>query len=92
MSDGDEIDRGVRELVAYHRGLPAEASPIAASLADEMPLAVGGVGLDSIALVELLLDCEQRFGLRSTAELLAGPPLTVGDLVAHVRSCRAGGA
>jgi hypothetical protein len=69
------------------RDLLLARSPLArgAGLADDLPLGPGGLGLDSIALAELLLECEARFGLATAAELLAGPPLTVGRLVAHVR-------
>jgi acyl carrier protein len=42
--------------------------------------------MDSIALVELLLDCEERFGIPRPVELLEGEPLTVGRLVTHVRA------
>ena len=71
------------------RDLLLARSPLArrdAGLADDVPLGAGGLGLDSIALAELLLECEARFGLATAAELLAGPPLTVGRLVAHVRA------
>jgi hypothetical protein len=37
-------------------------------------------------LVELLLDCERRLGPLNVAELLEGPPLTVGLLVARARA------
>lgn len=72
--------------VSIHALLLAR-SPLAqgAVLADDLPLGPGGLGLDSIALAELLLECEARFGLATAAELLAGPPLTVGRLVTHVR-------
>lgn len=75
-----DIEETVRDLVRAR-------SPLArahAELADDLRLGAGGLGMDSIALVELLLDCEQRFGM-SPADLLDGPPLTVGRLVAHVR-------
>jgi acyl carrier protein len=55
-------------------------------LPDDLPLGPGGLGLDSIALVELLLDCERRFGIPRPGDLLEGPPLTVGILVSHVRA------
>jgi acyl carrier protein len=60
--------------------------PLAGSgpLPDDLRLGAGGLGLDSIAMVELLLECEQRFGV-PTAELLEGAPLTVGLLLARVR-------
>ena len=54
------------------------------ALADDPRLGAGGLGLDSIAMVELLLDCERRFGVPVTG-LLEGPPLTVGRLISHVR-------
>lgn len=57
-----------------------------AGLHDDLLLGPGGLGMDSIALVELLLDCEQRFGIPRPAELLEGEPLTVGRLIAHVRA------
>lgn len=64
-------------------------SPLAAGHAElpaELPLGAGGLGLDSIAVVELLLACERRFGVAPGGELLAGPPLTVGGLLAHLRA------
>jgi acyl carrier protein len=59
-------------------------------LPDDLPLGEGGLGLDSIGLVELLLECEQRFRLPPLLTLLDGPPLTVGLLADHVRAsaCR----
>jgi acyl carrier protein len=71
------------------RELLRAVSPVAAgssALPAELPLGAGGLGLDSIAAVELLLACERRFGVPLAADLLAGPPLTVGRLVAHLRS------
>ena len=53
-------------------------------LPDDLPLGEGGLGLDSIALVELLLECEQRFCLAPPLTLLDGPPLTVGLLAEAV--------
>lgn len=75
------------DLAAPVHDLLRARSPLARrseGLADDLPLGPGGLGLDSIALAELLLECEARFGLATAAELLAGPPLTVGRLVAHV--------
>jgi acyl carrier protein len=83
MRTGTDIGDEVRALLR-------ERSPIVSSgangtLADELRLGTGGLGLDSIAMVELLLDCEQRFGIQ-TADLLEGAPLTVGRLIAHLRA------
>lgn len=64
-------------------------APLAQGLAElpgDLRLGPGGLGLDSIDLVELLLDCEQRFGIPRPAGLLEGEPLTVGRLVDHVRA------
>jgi len=81
-----DIDEAVRDLVRSRAPL-ARAQ---AELADDLRLGPGGLGMDSIAMVELLLDCEQRFGFRAGSwrpgELLEGPPLTVGRLAAHVRA------
>lgn len=70
-----ELLRAHSPLAASHAALPAE-----------LPLGAGGLGLDSIAVVELLLACERRFGIAPSTELLAGPPLTVAGLLAHLRA------
>jgi len=62
-------------------------APLAGSgaLPEDLRLGAGGLGLDSIAMVELLLDCERRFGISATG-LLEGPVITVGRLIAHARA------
>ncbi|HEV2844085.1 MAG TPA: phosphopantetheine-binding protein [Thermoanaerobaculia bacterium] len=72
----------VRDLLRARAPLARDRS----DLPDGLPLGPGGLGLDSIALVELLLDCERRFGIPRPVDLLEGPPLTVGLLVSHVRA------
>ncbi len=79
---GPSIEEAVRELLRSRAPLARER----AELPDDLRLGSGGLGLDSIALVELLLDCEQRFGIPRPVELLEGEPLTVGRLVTHVRA------
>ncbi len=79
MQTGTRIEDAVADLLRSR-------SPLAGSgpLPDDLRLGAGGLGLDSIAMVEVLLDCERRFGVPA-AELLEGAPLTVGRLIAHVR-------
>ena len=72
----------VRRLAATRAGvaLPHDA--------DELPLGSGGLGFDSVRLVELLLDCERELGLAFEPELLADPGLSIDKLAAHVaRTC-----
>jgi hypothetical protein len=81
-SDLAALDPALRELLAARSPLVSATSP----LPHDLPLGAGGLGLDSIALAELVLECEERFGLASAAEILAGPPLTVGGLAAALRA------
>jgi acyl carrier protein len=74
----DDVRAGVYAILeARNRGL---------KLRIDTPLGSGGLGLDSIALVEVLLQCEDRFGVDVTAEALAQSPLTVGLLVEKIRA------
>jgi len=86
MAPGREVEEAVRELLRTWAPVGTGGSQPTAELA----LGASGLGLDSIALVELLLECERRFDMPDPAELLAGPPLTVGGLVASVRGLRRG--
>ena len=74
----DEIRDFLRALVPLAREL--------GDLPDTLQLGAGGLGLDSIALVELLLECEERFHLPPSLPLLDGPPLTIGLLADHARA------
>jgi hypothetical protein len=84
MQAETEIEEALWELLRARSPLAAEGALLTGS-PDDLPLGAGGLGLDSIAMVELLLDCEARFGGRAT-DLLAGEPLTVGRLIAHLRA------
>lgn len=77
MSATQTIDEVVREIV---RG---RASGVVADdeLAGDLPL--GDLGLDSIAMAEVLLDCQERFGVR-TVDLLEGETLTLRRLVTYL--------
>jgi acyl carrier protein len=83
------IEESVLDLLRARSPL-AERLARGTGLSADLPLGTGGLGLDSIALVELLLEVEQRFALAAAAELLAGPPLTVGLLLAHLRGAAGG--
>ena len=78
MSATGPIDVIVQDIVR------ARASRIGAG--SELPgdVALGeGLGLDSIAIAEVLLDCEHRFGV-SVIALLDEEPLTLTRLVTYL--------
>jgi acyl carrier protein len=50
-------------------------------LSSDLPLGASGLGLDSIAMVEVLLECEELFGVAIAGDALALPSLTVGSLI-----------
>jgi|GEM_PF-6956959 len=78
MSSRLVIGHAVRALLC------ARGAAYLPQAADEMPLGSGGLGLDSIAMAEVLIECGRRFGVPVPAELLAEEPLTVGRLVDHL--------
>ncbi|MEO8383153.1 MAG: phosphopantetheine-binding protein [Acidobacteriota bacterium] len=49
-------------------------------------LGAEGMGLDSIALVEVLLECEEHFGVTLAADMLSAGRITAGSLIARVRA------
>ena len=77
MTDARLLRAAVRRLVAARAGvaLPDDA--------DALALGRGGLGFDSVRLVELLLDCERELGLTFDPELLADPGLSIERLAAH---------
>lgn len=79
MSATISIDNIVQDIVR------ARASRMTAggAFSRDVPLGADGIGLDSIAIAEVLLDCEHRFGV-SVIALLEGEPLTLTRLVAHL--------
>jgi acyl carrier protein len=54
-----------------------------ASLDEDLPLGANGLGLDSIAIAEVLLACEERFGI-SCGPLLESDGLTIARLAQHL--------
>jgi acyl carrier protein len=49
-------------------------------LPDDLRLGGQGLGLDSVSIVELMLDCEEALAISFAADLFDGP-MTVGRLV-----------
>jgi acyl carrier protein len=82
----DLTDRAAlrRELALMIASCTA-APPSDAELHDELPLGAEGIGLDSIAIVELLVACEHRWATSLPAELLEQVPLTIGTLLDYLQ-------
>jgi acyl carrier protein len=59
------------------------------ALADDMEILDGGLRLDSINYAELLLECEEAFGMAFPEEWTKRNQLTVGELVSFVRGSAA---
>jgi acyl carrier protein len=74
MSVEDEIRAILRE-----RNAVTDITP-------DTPLGSEGLALDSIAIVEVLLECEKHFGVVMAGDLLAGETLTVGHLIETTRA------
>jgi hypothetical protein len=59
---------------------------VAEPLSEHASLGEGGLGLDSIERVELVIECEERAGLPTSEAvgLLEGGPVTLGRLIDHL--------
>ncbi|HKR67112.1 MAG TPA: acyl carrier protein [Thermoanaerobaculia bacterium] len=69
------------------RDLIQRRAPHLAGIAsNDVALGADGLGLDSIAIAEVLVDCERHFGVRVTDLLLEGGPVTVARIVQRVAS------
>lgn len=75
MSSRPELIAAITEIIATRSPNVSGEEP----LEDHMALGAEGLGLDSIAIVEVLLECEARFGVR-TINLLEGETITVGRI------------
>lgn len=74
----------VHELIARRAPHLLEFDPPV----DDLALGAEGLGLDSIAIAEVLIDCERHFGVRIT-DLLDGAPITVGRITARLQQALA---
>ncbi|MFB3855154.1 MAG: acyl carrier protein [Vicinamibacterales bacterium] len=84
-----------RDVAAAVRELLRRLAPGACEgrqIGDDTPLDGRGAGLDSVARVELLLECEQEFGVRLAQSLLDEGCLTIRRIAEHVQRAQAGGA
>lgn len=54
------------------------------SMRDDLPLGAEGLGLDSIAVAEVLLECEERFGTSCGQLLVESGRLTIARLAQHL--------
>jgi acyl carrier protein len=74
------------------RGLVGERVPASwryQAIPDDLPLGNDGIGLDSISLVELLLDCEAALSLPFPAAVFDHGPLTLRRLIEHAQRAQA---
>ena len=80
--EGSDAAAVIREALAVLWPGRFEATP----LDRDVSLGEGGLELDSVDVVELVLECEARSGRNgfATGELLEGGPVTVGRLIDHL--------
>lgn len=78
----DDVATELQHMIQHH----VAASLGKDGLGNDVPLGTGGLGMDSVAIVTLLLECEARWGVSFPAELLDQQPLTLGRLVDHLRT------
>ncbi|HLY49418.1 MAG TPA: hypothetical protein VKR21_09495 [Solirubrobacteraceae bacterium] len=79
MTDRAELAVAIRRII--ETSWPARFSP--AQLLDDVPLDDGGLGLDSVEIVEVLFACEDAWGLRANEQLFDVVPLTIERLADH---------
>jgi acyl carrier protein len=76
------VDERVRELI---REL-ARPSFKSAPLPDELEILGNGLRFDSIDYAELLLGCEEQFGISFPQSWLSRNRLTIGELVTFLKN------
>ena len=73
----------LRQILGSRFRMPEEGE-----LRDDLDLGPPGFGLDSISLIELLLVCEEHFGIAFPFTLFDEGPITVGRLISHAHQAR----
>jgi acyl carrier protein len=86
--DTIDVERELRLLIQQQAPSTWQIEDLHAALS----IGEGGVGLDSVAMVELFVVCEEHFGLPFPVKMLDDTPPTVGQLIDHVRHLRSGEA
>jgi acyl carrier protein len=76
-----DIGTGIHRLILHH--LPSSQGQT--DLRDSVDLFGDELGLDSVAVFEVLLACEEHFQIPFPVELLERATLTLGTLVTYVR-------
>jgi len=79
-------DEEIRRFILRHLG-SGLAPP---TMPDDWPLGEAGAGLDSIALVELIVACEVEFGVPLLEVVLQGP-VTIAAIAGAVRAATPAG-
>lgn len=72
-------DTAITSILRERLPLAARESP----LADDTRLGAQGLGFDSVAIVEIILECEAALGIAFPAALFDDGPITVGRLRRH---------
>lgn len=83
---------GLPEAALVVRQVLRSRTPMAwrgRELPDDLDLGGEGLGLDSVSIVEVVLDCEEALAISLPAELFDGP-MTIGRLIDY--AVRAGAA
>jgi acyl carrier protein len=82
----------VSEIRSFVIGIISEVTPsVTEDVSDDLPLGPGGLELESLVLVELLVQVEHEFGAKIADEdPAAQPTATLGQFVAAVERARDG--
>jgi acyl carrier protein len=85
MAERAQIAAAIRGIIQAN--WPARFS--ASELRDDVALDDGGLGLDSVEIVEILFACENTWGVQVGEELFDVVPLTIERLAEHFEQAAA---